>query len=660
MYRDSVIVNIISTGLFPIMAIYSPAHISCTCVGAIRTSLCWKFALTRYLKAGTSFPWTTGFSSTAHLHEHPSLEAERAYLIVWIAADYSQLGASEPRNTHESLKRAAHAFQVAAGCLSFLTSRMVSTPPPAPLDQQAPCLAQLMLAQAQECFWQKAVMDSLKATTIAKLAQSVSDLYATCAQYITSASLPSDWSRHIECKRWHFAAAASYRKSCDDLDHRRHADELGRLMLASTSVHRAQTCVSRTMLPAVTRDLQSLQQVIQTNLRRAEKDNELIYLEAPTHAASLPEIGSALLAKDLCPSQLRAPLAYLKAQASSAMPIWFGRLVTYGIDVAVRLYEDRKTQFLQHDLEASVMELDEALSKALASMHTHSLLQRLATPHRVPPKWFEYVTHIRTCEVSELYERLKMMDETSQTCHALFNQLKTYAAKHPHETWTNVLDEYDHTLMQAASSDAQILAKLHSVEDLLKTMERGQMALHEWAMPVLHALDQVYSTHTGEIRMLRVQVEQLEDAVKERQALVLRARAEAESDDIGERLMQAARERHLGETSATEASMVDPAELQDVMDEAFQRYTVYVQELQASASLQKDRIRQMQHDQTCLLRCADLAQALDAQALAWDQVESAYTTWEALQHNMEEGTAFYNKLYDMLRRLADNNGLENA
>ena len=191
-------------------------------------------------------------------------------------------------------------------------------------------------------------------------------------------------------------------------------------------------------------------------------------------------------------------------------------------------------------------------------------------------------------------------------------------------------------------------------------MERGQMALHEWAMPVLHALDQVYSAHTGEIRMLRVQVEQLEDAVKERQALVLRARAEAESDDIGERLMQAARERHLGETGATEASMVDPAELQDVMDEAFQRYTVYVQELQASASLQKDRIRQMQHDQTCLLRCADLAQALDAQALAWDQVESAYTTWEALQHNMEEGTAFYNKLYDMLRRLADNNGLENA
>ena len=106
--------------------------------------------------------------------------------------------------------------------------------------------------------------------------------------------------------------------------------------------------------------------------------------------------------------------------------------------------------------------------------------------------------------------------------------------------------------------------------------------------------------------------------------------------------------------------MVDPAELQDVMDEAFQRYTVYVQELQASASLQEDRIRQMQHDQTCLLRSADLAQALDAQALAWDQVESASTTWEALQHNMEEGTAFYNKLYDMLRRLADNNGLENA
>lgn len=44
-------------------------------------------------------------------------------------------------------------------------------------------LEDLMLAQAQECFWQKAVMDGYKDASIAKLAARVSDLYSTAGDW---------------------------------------------------------------------------------------------------------------------------------------------------------------------------------------------------------------------------------------------------------------------------------------------------------------------------------------------------------------------------------------------------------------------------------------------------------------------------------------------
>ena len=54
-----------------------------------------------------------------------------------------------------------------------------------------------------------------------------------------------------------------------------------------------------------------------------------------------------------------------------------------------------------------------------------------------------------------------------------------------------------------------------------------------------------------------------------------------------------------------------------------------------------------------LLRQADVAQALDAQAEAWHRVEEAYGQWAALRQHVAEGLVFYETLHDRLRRLAD-------
>jgi programmed cell death 6-interacting protein len=84
-----------------------------------------------------------------------------------IAALLSQLATAQSRTTGESLKKASAYFQQAAGAFSHLGTQSGSLrlPPGVVVEDFSEhtigCLQYLMLAQAQECYWQKAVLGSL-------------------------------------------------------------------------------------------------------------------------------------------------------------------------------------------------------------------------------------------------------------------------------------------------------------------------------------------------------------------------------------------------------------------------------------------------------------------------------------------------------------------
>lgn len=558
------------------------------------------------------------------------LDAERAFILLWIAAEHAQSGAAELRSTHESLKRAAHVFQVAAGCLSSIPATA-----PAPLDAQAPCLAQLMLAQAQECFWQKAVMDALKDTTIAKLAEGVATLYANALGQAEHAALPREWVQHMECKCWHFAAAAAYRKSCDDAAHRRHADELGRLQLAATFVERARRAARSA---PVVNDVQSLHDIIRTNAARAEKDNQLIYLEAPTNAAHLPDTGTAMLVKIVYPAAVQDPLQYLQSER-----VWFARLFTYGIDVAMRLYTDRKAQFLENVLEREARAADERLEAALQQMHIVETLERLEAPQRLPEAWNEYAQQVGRHGVHALYEQWERVARKGEVCRAMCSAIRSDDL---------LLAEYARTLDEAAASDRQVREKLDRAQLLLHPLEKGRTGLHAWAMPVIGRVQAACTAHAGEVRGVRAMLEALQDGAQERHALVMRARAQAEGDDVHERLVSEVRARRLEEGQA----IVQAASLHDVLDERMRSYDVYVQAMQASTQVQGERLSEVRRAHARLLRHADIAEALDAQVSAWHDVDEAYAEWRTLQAHMREGAAFYDKMHEMLGRLQEGIG----
>jgi programmed cell death 6-interacting protein len=98
----------------------------------------------------------------------PNLIFERACVLFNVAAMYASLGAAESRTDAEGIKRALAYFQSAAGCFEHL-SNVVLPLLKLPAEYKDPCspefskpslqaFVNLFLAQAQECFWQKAVM----------------------------------------------------------------------------------------------------------------------------------------------------------------------------------------------------------------------------------------------------------------------------------------------------------------------------------------------------------------------------------------------------------------------------------------------------------------------------------------------------------------------
>lgn len=94
---------------------------------------------------------------------------------------------------------ALHRFsQTSSAILSHLETQVMPSlapqlPPTSPSHGLSPVslqpLATLSLAQAQECFWQKAVSDGMKSGTVAKLAAAVEELYEQAADQAKRAEI---------------------------------------------------------------------------------------------------------------------------------------------------------------------------------------------------------------------------------------------------------------------------------------------------------------------------------------------------------------------------------------------------------------------------------------------------------------------------------------
>ncbi|MCO5573493.1 hypothetical protein L7F22_027264 [Adiantum nelumboides] len=642
-----------------------------------------------------SYAKTTTSSS---IIAHPSLHYERAALLFSLASLYSTLGAQESRSEGESIRRAISFFQSSAGVLQYIIDELVPLLRPLFTGRNArfsdpdlqpamlACLRDAMLAQAQECFWQKAVVDRLKDVAIAKLASRVSELYSQALEYAETGGsieplevgapqgceLPREWINHMTIKKWHFAAAAQFRKSSDDLSANRYGDELGRLKLAESHVKQAMGASRTGVSTALQNDLKSLQGAIQANLTRAMKDNDLIYLEAVTPASKLTAIPAVVMVEAKIPIEISQPIQFLRDSPSPAFgkPL-FQELVPYGVHLAISVFDERKDSLVREEIELKRQELDSLATSTLQSLDLPGSLQALEQPIGLPPAVMRKSDEIRSeggmDRLNALSEDVRRVAEMAagvwnEIVHLIRQAPAPNTINHPatvhmserHNQQASAFDaqteEYRQTLQQARSSDQIVQQKLQEWKEIIETLAKGQDALNKF-VPGQKRATSMTGEQNATVRALRVEMEALDDLMDSRASVCEEAKSKAKRQDIRNDIM---REAGIIASGQNAPLVIESAHFEPLFERSLAIYDPMRSELIASEKSQQDILDRIAERNEAFVQARKVDANMQKRQEALQTLDLGYAKYREISANLVEGLKFYNAMVKMLHELREN------
>lgn len=628
------------------------------------------------IDVGVDFPWypAMGYDTSRPLAQN-NLRYELANIVWNLAAMYSQLAFSANRSTQDGLKAAANNFCLAAGSLNFLRTDVVpdmrSTPPEDMDIMTLESMEQLMLAQAQECFWQKAVKDGMKDGVIAKLAAKVSDLYAEAGDYgVQTDAVQTEWIHHMTAKHHHFAAAAQYRAALDCLEKRRYGEEVARLrdsLSCATEALKESKYINKTVLG----DLQGLKNRVAEDLKRAEKDNDMIYLIPEPPKSELKPLDRATMVSSKVPPQIKDPMDHLGDKSELGKPL-FTRLVPCAVHVAASIYEDRRDRLVNVSIIDELEALNTKMHDMLRSLNLPGSLQALEKPLGLPPGLVSHAEEIRQQDgPSRLTKSIYDTDKLKESDRAIYNEgvelLRAEAAeddraraKYGTDRWPRLpaaeavpkiysqITGIDQYLTQAANSDEQVAKKLRDNDVLIRLLAGTDRDLEHYVPSSRRAtLTPAVEQAASKLRQCLNDINRLESR---RRKKVDALKNKCKQDDINPDLLR--------ETARLERDFP----MQKI--EAAQFESFFERRLEEVYDIDKDSVVAEAQEQEQLLKRLQDANAVFATARKGDtttrereqalqRLENAYFKYKEIISNLEAGRKFYNDLARMVTRFRD-------
>ncbi|KAJ6619711.1 BRO1-like domain-containing protein [Mycena sp. CBHHK59/15] len=598
---------------------------------------------------------------------------ERAAVLFNLAALYSQLAGSEDRSNVDGIKRAIPNYQQAAGTLSFLRSsaipKLVFAPDEEylPLDLSEPfvCgLEWLMLAQAQECWWQSAKISNYKNPLLAKLAAHTAVLYRSAVTTIRDASpsiqqlFPSDWLPHIEAKQYHFEAVSQYRQSLGELEASNYGIELARLDQARVAAKQAYDIARRgKVASAVLRDVQSLLDTVQKDYARAERDNDLIYHDDIPAAYALPSILPSAIAKLTVPPGLLNPESVIGRDG----PI-FAEMIGWGAQEAINIYNDRKQNLVKEQIVEAAQRLKEEADETLRSLNLPSALEALERSVGLPPSLLQKAEEVRLedgpgkieasiadvqrlaqQDTNILDEAMDILDNEASEDEAMRKELP-FDRPPSHEANVELVEKerrYRDILLRAATSDETVRQKWDEWEGNIVQLTAEETELEAAVPSSTLSPSNRSSAEAAEAlkhsRALRVALEALDALHRGQQDFVRRAQSLAAADDIYPRILSAA-------SGLEKLAEVKPEMFGDVSDQELAKYDKFLEEISKSESRQAELLNTIERRNEQFLQSRREDPSLKAREHALRSLDLSYQKYREITKNLHEGIQFYNDL----------------
>ncbi|KAK7454668.1 pH-response regulator protein palA/rim20 [Stygiomarasmius scandens] len=607
-----------------------------------------------------------------------NLVFERASLCFNLAALYSQLAISEDRSHLDGIKRAVGHFQNAAGTLSYLRTTVLPKLVFCPGDEQKPIdlsipfvhsLEWLMLAQAQECGWQKSAKfdGNTKNSLIARLAASASSMYKSSLTIIREASseirilFPSDWLAHIEAKQYHFEAVSQYRKSRDDLNDSRYGSEIAYLTQALAGAKRAYDVARKGKVSnAVQHDVHSFLEAVQKNITRAERDNDLIYHQDVPPVSSLPPISQGTIAQMTVPKELANPTSIVNNS-----DMLFSELIGWGARAAINIYNDRKKNLIQDQLVEVAQSCKDETDRALRSLNLPASLEALERHVGLPPSLLKKAEEVRLengpvkieaaiedvqklarQNVKTLDEAMDILDHEASEDESTRESVSVDRAP-SHEANMHLIEMYNRyraILDQAAASDETVRTKWDQWERNITELTWDETELEE-SIPSSTASSRNTETDRH-ARALRVLLEQVDDLHSSREQIVERAKKLAEVDDIQPRIVKAASGlERLGE--------LQPAMFEDVLDQELAKYDKFIGWLKDLETKQEELMQSIRRENDVFLQSRRDDISVKDRERALQSLDLSYQKYREILRNLQEGVKFYNDLIGILMQFKE-------
>ncbi|CAK5268540.1 unnamed protein product [Mycena citricolor] len=521
----------------------------------------------------------------------------------------------------------------------------------------------LMLAQAQECWWQNAKLSNYKNTLLAKLAAQTEILYRSAMNTIRNASpaiaqvFPLGWVSHIEAKMYHFEAVSQYRQSVAELEASKYGVELARLDRAKMAAKQAYDIARRGRASAsVMQDAQSLLDAVQKDFTRAERDNDLIYHEDIPPSSALPAIVPSDIAKLTIVPGLSNPTSLIGNEG----PL-FGALMSWGARAAIDIYEDRKDNLVKEQILDGAQRLKDLADDFLQQRNLPSALEAIERTSGLPSSVLQKAEDIRreggpARIESSLEDVHRLAQQDADILNDAMDILDNEASEDETMRESGDIDRlpshvanadliskerrYRDILSRASDSDETVREKWDEWEANIMLLA-GDPAELEAAVPSTKPSNSRRGSEGPAMqqhaRALRVALEALDSLHRSLDDFVARAQSLAKADNIHNRIASVA-------SGLEKLAEVKPDMFEEVMDQELSKYDKFLQELERAGEKQKGLLRTIDSSNEKFVESRRDDPAVRAREEALRVLELGYHKYREIVKNLNEGIQFYNDL----------------